>query len=139
MNKELAITITAAVNAPVETVWKKWNTPEDITQWAFAAPDWCCPSATNDLKVGGKFTTRMEARDKSMGFDLHGIYTEVEELKKIAYTMSDGRKVEIVFVANGNMTTVTETFEAENENPKDLQQMGWQAILNNFKAHCEKV
>lgn len=132
-----AITIQATVNAPVEKVWKYWNEPEHITQWAFASPDWHAPKAENDLRVDGKFSTTMAAKDGSVSFDFAGIYTKVEKHNSIEYTMADGRKVKISFTAEGNQTKVVETFEPENENPADMQQEGWQAILNNFRKYTE--
>lgn len=132
-----AITIQATVNAPVEKVWKYWNEAEHITRWAFASPDWHTPKAENDLRVDGKFSTTMAAKDGSVSFDFAGIYTKVEKHNSIEYTMADGRKVKISFTAEGNQTKVVETFEPENENPADMQQEGWQAILNNFRKYTE--
>jgi uncharacterized protein YndB with AHSA1/START domain len=134
---KISITVEATVNAPVEKVWKIWTTPEHIMKWNNASDDWHTPTAENDLRVGGKFLSRMEAKDGSFGFDFWGIYDDVITNKRITYTMGDNRKVEIIFKSEGNTTTVTETFEAENENPVELQQQGWQAILNNFKKHAE--
>ena len=133
-----AITVEATVNAPVEKVWKYWNEPAHITQWCAASDDWHAPHAENDLRKDGKFRTTMAAKDGSFSFDFEGVYTKVEPNKSIEYTMSDGRKVQIIFSAQGEVTHVRETFEAENENPIDMQRAGWQAILNNFKAHTEK-
>ena len=133
-----AITVEATVNAPVEKVWKYWNEPAHITQWCSASDDWHAPHSENDLRKDGKFKTTMAAKDGSVSFDFEGVYTKVEPNKAIEYTMSDGRKVKIAFSAEGNATHVTETFEAESENPIDMQRAGWQAILNNFKAHTEK-
>lgn len=132
-----AITVNAIVNAPVDKVWKYWTKPEHITQWCAASPDWHAPKAENDLKVGGTFSTRMEAKDGSFGFDFGGIYDEVKTNECIAYTLGDGRKVSIHFKADGNITQVTETFEAEDQNPVEMQRGGWQAILDNFKNHTE--
>jgi uncharacterized protein YndB with AHSA1/START domain len=133
------ITVEATVNAPIETVWKCWTEPKHITQWNNASDDWHTPHAENDLRVGGKFLSRMESRDGSMGFDFVGTYQEVIEYKMIAYTMEDGRKVEITFVSeDGKTTQVTETFDPENENTLELQKTGWQAILNNFKNYVEQ-
>lgn len=108
-------------------------------QWCSASPEWHVPRAENDLRNGGKFLTRMEAKDGSMGFDFEGIYSEVETHKKIAYGMSDGRKVEITFEAAGNTTSITETFDAETQNPIEMQRGGWQAILDNFKNYTESI
>jgi uncharacterized protein YndB with AHSA1/START domain len=136
--EKTAITVETLVNAPVEKVWKSWNTPEDIIQWNSAHPEWHTPRATNDLRVGGEFTSRMEAKDGSMGFDFGGVYDEVETHKTIAYTMSDGRKVRITFAPEGNATRVVETFDAEDQNPHEMQRAGWQAIMDNFKKHTEQ-
>ncbi len=133
------ITVVATVNAPIETVWDCWTNPKHITKWNNASDDWHTPHAENDLRVGGKFLSRMESRDGSMGFDFVGTYEEVIEYKMIAYTMEDGRKVEISFVSeDGKTTKVTETFDPENENTLELQQTGWQAILDNFKKYAEQ-
>ena len=131
------ITVSASVNAPVEKVWKLWSTPEDIMQWCNASDDWHAPKAENDLREGGKFLTRMEAKDGSFGFDFIGFYDKVEHYKTINYSMEDGRKVDISFVQDGNQTEVTEIFDPENQNSEELQQQGWQAILNNFKKYAE--
>lgn len=133
-----AITIEATVNAPIEKVWKYWNEPDHITQWAFASDDWHAPKAENDLRVDGTFSTTMADKDGSFSFDFGGVYTKVEKHKSIEYTIADGRKVKVNFATEGNQTIIVETFEAENENPEDMQRAGWQAILNNFKAYTEK-
>lgn len=132
-----AITVSTTVNAPLEHVWKAWNTPEDITQWYFASDDWHAPSATNDLRVDGRFKTRMEAKDGSFGFDFEGTYTNIDGKQTIEYSMDDGRKVSIKFEDMGESTKVTETFDAETQNPEEMQRAGWQAILDNFKKHVE--
>ena len=131
------ITVESTVNAPVEKVWKCWTSPEHIIKWNNASDDWHTPRAENDLRVGGKFLSRMEAKDGSMGFDFNGVYDEVKINELIAYTIEGGRKVNNVFTASGNETTVTVTFEAENENSFELQRGGWQAILDNFKKYVE--
>lgn len=133
------ITITTRIEAPIEKIWRYWTQPEHIKQWAHASDDWVAPSATNDVRVNGKFTTRMEAKDGSTGFDFGGVYTAVDLYKKIAYTMGDGRTVNITFAPEGGGYTVTETFEAENENSLEMQKVGWQAILDNFKKYVERV
>jgi uncharacterized protein YndB with AHSA1/START domain len=132
-----AITIQATVNAPIEKVWTYWNEPEHITQWAFASDDWHAPKADNDLRVDGKFSTTMAAKDGSFSFDFEGVYTKVEKHSAIEYTIADGRKVTINFTAEGNQTKIVETFDAETENPEDMQRDGWQAILNNFRKYTE--
>lgn len=133
-----AITIEATVNAPVTKVWQYWNEPAHIKQWAFAADTWHAPKAVNDLRVGGKFSTTMAAKDGSASFDFCGIYTDIIENELIAYEMEDGRKVKITFSEQNGVTHVVETFDPENENPLEMQRDGWQAILNNFKAHAER-
>ena len=131
------ITVETTVDAPIETVWKCWTEPEHIMQWNSASDDWHTPSATNDLREGGMFTARMEAKDQSVGFDFGGTYTTVIEHKQIDYTMSDGRKVSITFDEHDGHTHVSETFDAESENSLEMQRSGWQAILDNFKKHVE--
>jgi uncharacterized protein YndB with AHSA1/START domain len=131
------ITVETVVKAPVEKVWKYWSLPEHITKWCAASDDWHAPKAENDLTVGGKFSTRMEAKDGSFGFDFGGVYDDVKTNELIEYTMGDGRKVEVHFSANGNETKVVETFDAENTHSLEMQQGGWQAILNNFKTYTE--
>jgi uncharacterized protein YndB with AHSA1/START domain len=133
------ITVEATVHAPITTVWDSWNNPDHITQWAFASPDWHTPWAKNDLRVGGSFSSRMEAKDGSFGFEFGGVYDAVTTNELIAYTMADGRKVMVEFSAEGDATKVVERFDAENENPVDMQQMGWQAILDNFKKYTESL
>ncbi|MDI9312269.1 MAG: SRPBCC family protein [Limnohabitans sp.] len=131
------ITISALVNAPLDRVWDNWTKPEHITQWNFAIDTWQCPSASNDLQVGGKYIARMEAKDGSFGFDFEAIYDTVIDKQELTYTMTDGRKATTIFVDNGNATSVTTTFDAESENPVEMQQQGWQAILDNFKKYTE--
>ena len=131
------ITVEALIQAPVATVWQLWNSPEHITQWASASDDWHTPRAENDLRTGGSFLSRMEAKDGSMGFDFGGVYDEVTPNERIAYTIGDGRKVQITFTDLGDATRITETFEAESENPIEMQKGGWQAILDNFKRYAE--
>jgi uncharacterized protein YndB with AHSA1/START domain len=138
MNKTV-ITVEATVNAPVEKVWECWGKPEHITKWCNASDDWHAPRAENDLRTGGKFSTRMEAKDGSFGFDFGGEYGEVKTNELIAYTMGDGRKVKVIFTNQGNTTKVVESFEAEDQNPVEMQQGGWQSILNNFKKYTESL
>lgn len=140
--KELAenfrISIKTEVKKPVEEVWEKWTSPEHIVNWTFASDDWHAPRAENDLKAGGKFSTRMEARDGSIGFDFRGIYDQVETHSQISYTMGDDRKCTITFTSAGDKTMILESFEAENTHSLTMQREGWQAILNNFKKYCEE-
>lgn len=131
------ITIESTVNAPVEKVWEYWTKPEHITQWNSASDDWHTPRAENDLRAGGSFASRMEAKDGSMGFDFGGVYDAVRTNEYIEYTMGDSRKVKINFSTQGKQTNVTESFEAENTNSVEMQRSGWQAILDNFKKYTE--
>lgn len=131
------ITVESTVNAPVEKVWNFWSAPEHITQWCAASDDWHTPRAENDLRTGGAFSSRMEAKDGSFGFDFGGVYDDVRTNELIEYTIGDGRKVSIRFTGNGNETQVVETFEAEGTNPIEMQRAGWQAILDNFKKYTE--
>lgn len=131
------IIIETVVKAPLEKVWHYWNEPEHIINWCFASDDWCVPNAVNTVAVGEKFNTRMEAKDGSAGFDFGGVYTEVEENRILAYVMDDGRKVRISFEEGEEGIKITETFDPESENSLELQQQGWQAILDNFKKYAE--
>lgn len=131
------ITVEANVKAPVDKVWRLWTEPVHITKWNSASDDWHTPSAENDLRVGGKFSARMEAKDGSLGFEFGGVYGTVKINEEIAYTISDGRKVRVLFTKQGNETHVSETFEMENQNSMEMQRGGWQAILNNFKKYTE--
>lgn len=131
------ITIHATVSADAKKVWDCYTLPEHITQWNFADPSWRCPSASNDMKVGGKYTARMEAKDGSFGFDFEATYDEIVEGEKFVYTMPDGREAAVHFNKIGEKTEVTVTFDPETENPVERQRDGWQAILNNFKKYTE--
>jgi uncharacterized protein YndB with AHSA1/START domain len=134
----MKITIETTVVAPLEAVWRAWTTPADIVQWNAASEDWHTTAAEVDLRVGGAFSSRMEAKDGSMGFDFEGRYTEVEPQRRIAYAMADGREVLVEFSREDEGVRVTETFDAESENPIELQRQGWQAILDNFARHVER-
>ena len=131
------ITVKAEISAPIETIWDYWNGPEHIEKWNAPSDDWHCPSAENDLRSGGKFRSTMAAKDGSMSFDFEGVYDEVIHLKKIAYTMSDGRQAVVQFVQTENLVYITITFDPEDMNPIEMQQGGWQAILDNFKNYTE--
>jgi len=131
------ITVEAMVNAPVAKVWKEWNTPTDIMQWNAADPSWHSPSSENDLRTGGKFKHRMEAKDGSFGFDFEGVYDSVDLHREISYTMPDGRKATTLFVEQNDKTRIETTFDAEAENDPEFQKQGWQAILNNFVRYVE--
>jgi uncharacterized protein YndB with AHSA1/START domain len=137
--QKIRISVETNINVPIYRVWEMWTAPEHITKWNNASADWHTTFAENDIRKGGKFLYRMEAKDKSAGFDFDGVYDEVKINQLIEYTISDGRKVKIVFTENGDETKIVETFEAEEENSIDLQREGWQAIMNNFKRYAEKV
>ena len=139
IQEKTIITVATTVNAPVQKIWECWTKPEHITQWNNASDDWHTPNAQNDLKVGGSFVSRMEAKDGSMGFDFGGKYDAIRTNEYIEYTIEDGRKVKVSFAATDNSTKVSESFEAESTNPTDMQKSGWQAILDNFKKYTESV
>ena len=133
------ITVEATVNAPVEKVWKSWGEPQHIKNWCAASEDWHAPNAENDLRTGGKFSTRMEAKDGSFGFDFGGIYDNIKKNELIEYTIGDGRKVRVTFSPSGEQTKIVETFDAETTNSVEMQRGGWQAILDNFKKYTESI
>lgn len=133
------VTITAQVAAPPATVWRAWTEPAHITQWNFASPDWCCPRAELDLRPGGRYLARMEAKNGSFGFDLEAVFDAVEPEQRIAFTMPDGRSAETTFAAEPGGTRVTTVFDAERMNPVEMQRAGWQAILDTFKRHAETL
>lgn len=132
------ITITARINAPIASVWNTYTNPESIKAWNNASEEWHTPEAKNDLRTGGKFCYRMEAKDKSAGFDFEGTFEEVRQNESLSYTISDGRRVDVIFSEKDNATEVMVTFEAEDENPVEMQRSGWQAILDNFKKCVER-
>ncbi len=131
------ITIETYVEAPIEKVWHDFTEPKAIVIWNTADADWHTTAATNDLKTGGKFSSRMEAKDGSEGFDFEGVYDEVITKEKISYSMSDGRKVSVIFIPDTAGVKVIETFDPESENTLELQRAGWQSILDNFKKFVE--
>ena len=137
MGKE--ITVSSEIKSNLQTVWNAWTSPEHIVHWNFAADSWHAPAAVNDLQIGGKFSYRMEAKDGSEGFDFSGVYTEIIENEVIAYAMDDGRIARVIFEALGESTVVTEVFQPETMNAHELQQAGWQMILDNFKRHAESL
>lgn len=130
------LTIGCRVQAPIEKVWAAWTEPAHIIRWNHASDDWHCPRAENDLRAGGKFLFRMEERDGSNGFDFSGKYTEVKPFEKIAYILDDGRRVEVLFTAQEEETSITFSFGAEKSLSIQLQQQGWQAILDNFSDYA---
>ncbi|MBU3145320.1 SRPBCC family protein [Clostridium sp. CF012] len=131
------INVETIVNATVEIVWKYWTETQHITKWNIASDDWHTPFSENDLRVGGKFLSRMEAKDGSFGFDLSGVYDKVKLNEVISYILDDGRKVKITFISQENKTKIIEAFESEKTNSIELQQKGWQQILDNFKKYAE--
>jgi uncharacterized protein YndB with AHSA1/START domain len=130
------IQVSVSVTADKQKVWEYYTSPEHITQWNFADPSWHCPSATNDMKVGGVYKARMEARDGSFGFDFEAIYTEINNQESFTYQFGD-RLATIEFNNENNQTEVIITFDPETENSIELQKNGWQAILNYFKEYVE--
>jgi uncharacterized protein YndB with AHSA1/START domain len=133
------ITVQATVDTNTKKAWDCYTNPQHITKWNFASDDWHCPTATNDMQVGGKYSARMEAKDGSFGFDFEAVYNEVKTGENFIYTMPDGRQVDVNFKDAGNKTDITVTFDAENENPVEMQKGGWQAILDNFKKYTEQA
>lgn len=131
------ITVETDVKAPIDKVWDYFTNPTHIIRWNNASDDWHSPKAENDLRVGGNFNYRMEAKDGSFGFDFGGVYDAVTENKYIEYTIGDGRKVKVSFDTTGDNTHVTENFEAENTHSFEMQKGGWQNILDNFKKYTE--
>lgn len=131
------ITVAVAIKAPISKVWEYWTKPEHITRWNAASDDWHTHFAENDLREGGRFTSRMEAKDGSFGFDFGGVYDKVTEHKLIEYTLGDGRKVVVNFSEDEAISHVTESFEAEQTHTLEMQQGGWQAILDNFRNYVE--
>lgn len=138
MSEKSKITVGVQINAPIAKVWELWTNPAYIVKWNQASEDWHTPYAENDLQKGGRFLSRMESKDKSQGFDMTGTYDEVKPLEKIAYTMDDGRTVEITFTAQGQLTELIEIFEAETTFPAEYQKEGWQSILDQFKQFAEQ-
>jgi uncharacterized protein YndB with AHSA1/START domain len=131
------ITAEVTVNVSVEKAWEFWTNPEHIIHWNNASEDWFTPKAENDLQQGGKFVYRMEAKDGSFAFDFEGTYDEVKTNELLAYSIADGRKVTVAFDGNEKETKVTESFEPETVNAIEMQQAGWQSILDNFKKYTE--
>lgn len=137
--EKIYITVQTKIKAPLETVWRKWTLPEHIVHWNYVSDDWHCPSASNELHTGGKFVMTMAAKDGSVSFDFSGTYTLVEPMECIAYFTDDGREVKITFSGKNNSVILSETFEAEDQNPVEMQKMGWQAILDNFRKYAENL
>ena len=134
----MKITVEKIIKAPISKVWDTYTTPEDIKQWNAASDDWHTTKATVDLREGGAFSSRMEAKDGSFGFDFSGTYTKIVPHRLIEYSFGD-RTGAVEFIAGANGVTVRSTFDAETENPLEMQRQGWQAILNNFAKHVEAL
>lgn len=135
----IKISVSTTIKATLEKVWEYLNTPQHIVKWNAASPDWHTTHAENNLIIGGKLSSRMEAKDGSIGFDFVGIYDEITPFKTIQYHIEDGRKVQLDFNFENGFTTIVETFEAENTHPIEMQRGGWQAILDNFKNYVENI
>ncbi|MCI5081670.1 MAG: SRPBCC domain-containing protein [Saprospiraceae bacterium] len=133
------ITVRTSISAPITETWDCFTQETHITNWNFATEDWCCPSAENDLRPEGSFKWRMEAKDGSMGFDLTGTYQDISSLQEITYQLENKRKVSVLFEESNGNTIVTQIFEPEAQNSRELQEAGWQAILNNFKKYVENL
>jgi uncharacterized protein YndB with AHSA1/START domain len=137
MTQSAKITVQSQVHAPVEKVWDLWNNPAHIVNWNTPDPSWHCPSSENDLRTGGAFKNRMEAKDGSFGFDFEGVYDKVEPFKEITYTMTDGRKATTLFRHEDDVTHIKTTFDPESQNDPEFQKQGWQAIMDNFIKYVE--
>lgn len=133
------ITVNATIQAPITKVWDYWINPEHVKNWNFAASDWHCPEATNNLEVGGEFHYTMSAKDNSFSFDFWGTYQKIELGANLEIILGDGRHMKVLFATLNNATIVTESFEPEKVNPEEMQRAGWQMILNNFKKYVEQA
>ncbi|WP_296705302.1 SRPBCC family protein [Algoriphagus sp.] len=138
-SEKTKITVQVSVNVSMEKAWEAWVKPKHIINWNFASPDWQCPKSENDLQPGGNFVSRMEAKDGSFGFEFGGVYQDVIKHQLISYILEDSRTVKITFEEKDEEILVVETFEAESENPIELQRDGWQAIMNNYKKYVESL
>lgn len=132
-----AITIESTINADAQKVWKMWTEPQHIEKWNQASPDWECPHAENDVRVGGRFLSTMAAKDGSAQFDFTGTYTDVMPGQRLAYTMDDGRKADVTFTQLQNGVHIVVTFDMETMNSEEMQRAGWQAILDSYKHYVE--
>jgi uncharacterized protein YndB with AHSA1/START domain len=131
------VIVEALVDASIDKAWHAYTSPEQVTHWNFASDDWHCPSASADLRDGGKFTSRMEAKDGSFGFDFEGIYTKIIKNQRIDYAFGD-RAATVEFLPQGDKVLVRVSFEPENEFPVEQQRGGWQAILDNYARHASR-
>lgn len=139
MSEFINITIEINVNAPIDIVWDTWTNPKHVVKWNHASEDWHSPNASNDLKVGGKFDYRMEAKDGSFGFDFSGTYIEIEEKSLLLTKLDDDRLVHTEFSQHNGFVRIVENFEADAENTLELQREGWFAILTNYKNYTESI
>lgn len=137
MSAPISITVSATVNVPIDQAWIYWTLPQHILQWNAASDDWHTTHAENNLVVGGQFVSRMASKDEQFAFDFKGTYTKILLHQQIAYVLEDARTVTVLFEAKGESTIITEIFDAETENPTDMQQAGWQAILNRFCDYAQ--
>ncbi len=137
--ENLEIMVESTINASVDVVWKKWTTPADVVKWNTASDDWHTTRSENELKAGGKFLSRMEAKDGSFGFDFSGVHKKIIQNELISSILDDGRSLKVLFASENGQTRVTVFFNAEMENPPELQKFGWQSILNNFKKYVEST
>ncbi|MEQ8554985.1 MAG: SRPBCC domain-containing protein [Cyclobacteriaceae bacterium] len=133
------ISVETKVNQPLQKVWDCFTNPTHMTQWNFASDDWCCPTASNDLRPGGKLTSRIEKKDGSIGFDFMGTYIAVEIQELLEYMLEDGRTVSVTFKEENGVVEIIETFEPESDNDPEFQKWGWQTILSNFKKYVESI
>ncbi len=133
------ITVSVTIHKPLISVWEKWTQVEHVQHWNFAHESWFCPDASSEFKIGGEFHYQMAARDGSFSFDFWGTYQEIVTEKYLKIMLGDGREMEVLFEESESGVLVTEIFDPENQNPVEMQQQGWQAILNNFKAYVESV
>jgi len=133
----MKIRIETVVHSNIDTVWSAWNSPDDIKQWNAASEDWHTTESSVDLREGGKFTSRMEAKDGSLGFDFSGAFTKVIDQQLIEYLIDDGRSVVVRFSSLEKGVRIEEIFEAETENDVEHQRQGWQSILDNFAKYVE--
>lgn len=136
---ERFITVSTIINVTISKAWDLWTLPEHIIHWNHASEEWSCPKAETDLKIGGRYTFRMEAKDGSMGFDMSGTYLKIDKPGFLSYDMDDGRVIEVTFLEKDGVTEIIEKFEPESIHSRELQQQGWQAILNNFKIYAEQL
>jgi len=139
ITKRPIIEIETTVQRPIQYVWTVWTTPKHITQWNAASDEWHCPTAENEVREGGTFSWRMEAKDGSMGFDFCGNYQEVHPPHKLVSKLEDNREIVVEFIEKEGSTHVFERFEADSPESLDMERAGWQAILDRFKRYAENL